>query len=354
MDEQVLVSVLIPCFNAEKYAEEAIRSIMNQTYQNLEIILIDDCSTDGTLQILNKLSGEDERIKIHQNSENLRLIKTLNEGIALCLGQYIARMDSDDISFPTRIEEQVEFLNNNPDHGIVSTMFYTFKDIAGKKNLYINPTTNEELRAFLLFKSGICHPAVMIRKSLFTQDGLRFEEEYLHVEDYALWSKALYHTKLANLNKVLLYYRVHDSQISTIHEERQLRNKRKVFQIHCDKLDLPDDEHSLDVYASVADAVPLVKNISFLKECEGLMEKLIAKTNSIDFCDKEYLNRMLSLHWLRLCANSQLGFKVVKICSSSKMYNKEYYTNRDYIIFYMKCLFKLEYKKSFVYKLFFR
>lgn len=354
MKEQVLVSVLIPCFNAEKYVEDAVRSIMTQTYENLEIVLIDDCSTDGTPQILDRLKETDDRIKVYRNEENLKLIKTLNKGLELCSGEYIARMDSDDISFPTRIEKQVNFLNENVDYGIVSAMFFTFKNLDGKKNLYINPSTNEELRAFLLFKSGICHPAVMMRRSLFTELSFRFEDEYLHVEDYALWSKVMYKTKLANLNEPLLYYRVHESQISTIYEERQLKNKSKVFKIHCDNLGLPVDEHALKIYASVAEAVPLEKNVQFLEECVDLMNVIIAKTTSINFCDQEYLKRMLSLHWIRLCANSQLGLGVLKTCFSSTMYNRECYTFRDYIILYIKCLFRLEYKKSFLYKLFFR
>lgn len=354
MNNQLIVSVLIPCFNAEKYVEDAVRSIMTQTYQNLEIVLIDDCSTDTTPQILEKLKNEDNRIKIYRNEENLKLIKTLNKGITLCSGEYIARMDSDDISLPTRIEEQVKFLNENSDYSIVSTMFYTFKELSGKKNLYINPVHNEELRAFLLFKSGICHPASMIRKTLFTELNLEFEAEYLHVEDYALWSKAMYKTKLANLDKPLLYYRVHESQISTIHEDKQLKNKRKVFVIHSKELGMSIDEHSLDIYASVADAVPLVKGMSFLNECSEFMKFLIEKNNSLNFCDNKYLVRMLSLHWMRLCANSQLGFKVLNTFYTSEMYNKEYYTTRDYVILYIKCLFRLEYKGSFLYKLFFR
>ena len=263
-------------------------------------------------------------------------------------------MDSDDISFPARIEKQVKFLNENIDYGIVSAMFFTFKKLEGKKNLYINPSIDEELRAFLLFKSGICHPAVMIRKTLFTEMELRFEDEYLHVEDYALWSKAMYKTKLANINEPLLYYRVHESQISTIYEERQQKNKSKVFKIHCDNLGLPVDEHTLKIYASVADAVPLEQNISFLEECALLMIEIIEKTNSMNFCNQEYLTRMLSLHWIRLCANSQLGLSVLKTCFASPMYNKQHYTSRDFIVLYIKCLFRLEYKKSFLYKLFFR
>ncbi|MFR9166729.1 MAG: glycosyltransferase family 2 protein [Dysgonomonas sp.] len=231
MSEYPLVSVLLPCYNTEKYVEEAVYSLLNQTYGNIEIIAIDDCSTDSTNAILHKLSEKDSRVKVFKNDINLKLIKTLNKGITLCNGKYIARMDADDISLPERIEKEVQFLEANEDYDIVSTQFATFKTGSKKTSLHTNPLKYEELRAYLLFKSGICHPACMIRKSMFTDLGLHFEEQYLHVEDYALWSKAMYVTKLANLGgEPLLLYRVHTSQVSSLNEELQLSNKKRSIQ----------------------------------------------------------------------------------------------------------------------------
>jgi len=349
-----LVSVLIPCYNVEKYVVESVSSILNQTYTNIEVVAINDCSTDATKEKLENLALQDSRVKVYSNETNLKLINTLNKGIELCSGKYIARMDADDISLPTRIEKQVEFLEYNTDYSVVSTMFYTFKTGSSKKNLYINPTKYEELQAFLLFKSGICHPAVMIRKTLFTELGLRFEQEYVHVEDYALWSKALYCTKLANIGEPLLLYRMHENQISTVYEGVQLQNKKKVFKIHCDKLGLPTDDYNMDIYASVAEAVPLYSTFEYLDECESLMKSLLGINKESPFCSQEYLVNMLSMHWIRLCANSRLGFKVLKRFTQSSLYIRENYTLQDFFIFYTKCLFKVEYKKSFLYKLVFR
>lgn len=349
-----LVSVLIPCYNVEKYVIESVTSILDQTYTDIEIIAINDCSTDSTKEKLEYLADKDSRIKVFNNDVNLKLINTLNKGIELCSGKYIARMDADDISLPTRIEKQVEFLENNHDYSIVSTMFYTFRSGSNKKDLYLNPTEYEDLQAFILFKSGICHPAVMIRKTLFTELGLRFEHDYLHVEDYALWSKALYCTKLANLGEPLLLYRVHENQISTVNENAQIENKKQVFKIHCMKLGLPIDDHYLDIYASVAEANPSYSSIEYLSECESFMESLVYKNEMTPFCSHKFLKKMLSLHWLRLCANSRLGFKVLKKCFASSLYEKSNYTLQDYLILYGKCLFRLEYKKSFIYKIIFR
>lgn len=352
--KEPLVSVLIPCYNAEKYVEESLNSILEQTYSNMEIIAIDDCSTDGTRDILEQIAKKDNRVRIIRNDENLKLISTLNKGVSSCTGEYIARIDSDDIALPTRIEKQVRFLNENEDYDVVSTMFYTFTDKVSTKSLYRNPVTYEELQAFLLFKSGICHPAVMIRKRLFTELDLSFESRYLHVEDYALWSKALYLTKLANIDEPLLFYRVHESQISTVNAQKQLDNKKEVFKIHCDALELPKDNYALDVYASVAESVPLYKSKKLIADCETFLLSLRKKNLEKPFCDNRYLIHLTSMHWIRLCANSQLGLSVLKQCISSQLFNRSEYQFRDYIVLFVKCLFRLEYKTSFVYKIFFR
>ncbi len=349
-----LVSVLIPCYNVENYVAESVSSIIEQTYTNLEIIIVNDCSSDNTSSKLQELADKDNRIKIYNNATNLKLIKTLNRGIELCRGKYIARMDADDISFPTRIEKQVAFLEQNSDYDVVSSMFYTFRTGKLKYNLYRNPKTYEELQAYILFRSGICHPAVMIRRTLFSDLGLRFEEKYLHVEDYALWSKAVYCTKLANIDEPLLYYRVHEYQVSTLNEKKQIENKKEVFKIHCQKLSLPSGAEDLDVYASVAECVTSESTLDYLNRCEVFMIGLLDKNNNEHFCSSQYLERILSLHWIRICANSRLGLKVLGKCFNSPLYNKKYYTQRDVLTLYIKCLFKIEYKKSFLYKLVFR
>lgn len=350
-----LVSVLIPCYNVEMYVEESVNSILNQTYTHLEIIAINDCSTDNTGNILRQLAEKDSRITVVNNPENLRLISTLNKGIELCHGDYIARMDADDISLPTRIEKEVDFLESNKDHDIVSTQFYAFRsEKPNKYDLNYSPQHDSELRAYMLFRSGICHPAVLIRKRIFSELGLKFEQKYLHVEDYALWSEAIYKTKIANIPEPLLLYRVHKNQVSSLHEELQTENKKEVFKIHCKHLGLPTDDNFIDIYASVAESVPSESLFKYLDKCEELMLSLVALNKEKAFCDNKYFSYMLSLHWLRLCANSCLGLKVVPYLKKSPLYIKENYTTRDFVIFYTKCTFKLRYKKSLIYRIVFK
>lgn len=212
------VSVLIPCYNVELYVEESVRSIMNQTYSNLEILVIDDGSTDKTAEILQKLAQVDNRIKFIKNETNLKLIATLNKGIELCTGKYIARMDADDISLPTRIEKQVRFLEKNLDIGIVGS--YT-KCFGEKKQIWRMETSNEFIKAHLFYTTCFSHPSVMFRKSIIQENHLRYNLEYPHSEDYKLWCDFSKVTKLANLAEVLLLYRINKNQVSQRYKEIQ-------------------------------------------------------------------------------------------------------------------------------------
>ncbi|MDE3946029.1 glycosyltransferase family 2 protein, partial [Glaesserella parasuis] len=137
-----LVSVIIPCYNAENFVESAVRSIMEQTYSNLEIIVINDCSSDNTGEILKRLAEEDPRIKYIENEQNLKLPKTLNKGINLAKGDYIARMDSDDISLPVRLEKQVEFMLSNKNIDIVGCNMQHM-DVYSRRLLYRSHMSTE-------------------------------------------------------------------------------------------------------------------------------------------------------------------------------------------------------------------
>lgn len=353
MTHQPLVSVLIPCYNAALYVEEAVNSIINQTYANLEIILINDCSTDGTGEILAQLANKDSRIKLITNEENLKLIKTLNKGIELCTGEFIARMDSDDVALSSRIEKQVAYLKNNTACDIVGTLFNTFRTAnPNKLSLHTNPLKDDELRAYMLFKSGICHPSVMIRRRVFAELNLRFEAAYLHVEDYAFWSQAIYQTKLANIGEPLLLYRVHANQVSTLHDHLQIENKKKVYAIHLKQLGIAVTDRNLQIHASIAECIPAIsKSVEFLKACELYMLDLLKLNKDKGFCNHDYLQKMLSVHWLRLCANSQLGFSCFKVLKSSKLYIRNNYTTQDVLIMNFKFLFRIKYKESKIYTL---
>ncbi len=152
MDKIPLISVVMPVYNSEKYLEEAINSILNQTFTDFEFIILNDGSTDKTEDII--LSYSDSRILYIKNKTNLQIVKTLNKGIELASGKYIARMDSDDISSPERFEKLIEFMENNHEIDICSTWLETF---GNRKKIWKNPLSHEEIKATLLFNSAKVH-----------------------------------------------------------------------------------------------------------------------------------------------------------------------------------------------------
>ncbi|WP_394902518.1 glycosyltransferase [Bacteroides xylanisolvens] len=211
MNTTPLVSVVMSVYNGASFLTEAIDSILSQTYKKIEFIIIDDGSTDGSLDIINGYS--DERIKIWVNSKNEGLIFSLNKGIELALGTYIVRMDADDISLPQRIEEQVSFMETHNEIGVCGTNIEVFgKSVSGYIHRFKQtPLAND---ATLLFTTCFAHPSVIIRKSVLDQYHLCYENVYRNAEDYGFWVELSKYTQFANINKVLLKYRILQGSIT--------------------------------------------------------------------------------------------------------------------------------------------
>lgn len=199
------ISVLMPVYNAEEeYLREAIESILNQSYSDFEFIIINDGSTNNVENVI--LSYKDSRIKyIKQNNQGIA--NTLNNGLSIAKGEYIARMDADDISLPNRFEKQIKFMEEHPDISILGTWFEIFP-----KSKVIKHPSKPSYFDFLT-SSCIGHPTVMFRRNDFEKYDLMYNPNY-KCEDYELWSRAIRYLKFANLQEVLLKYRWHDNNLS--------------------------------------------------------------------------------------------------------------------------------------------
>lgn len=235
------VSVLMPVYNAEKYLAEAIDSIISQTFLDWELVIINDGSTDSSLSIINRFT--DSRIRLINNETNLGLIKTLNKGIELCRGQYIARMDADDISFPNRFASQVNFMDKNKEYILCGTNAEVIDSEGKETGKVINPTKNTLLQISLLFTNPFIHPSMMICKDVLSNNFL--DEKALHVEDYELWTRLAEQGKIANLELPLLKYRWHGTNVSVKHSEIQEVAKNKIISHQLTKLGIKPTEEEL-------------------------------------------------------------------------------------------------------------
>jgi glycosyltransferase involved in cell wall biosynthesis len=222
MKNEVGISVLMPVYNCELYIYEAVESIINQTYKNFEFIIIDDCSTDNTVNICK--SFNDERIIIIEKKENTGLSISLNYGISISRGKYIARMDGDDISLPTRFEKQVAFMEANADVVVCGA---TFQIINSKETIFV-PEKHNQIIVGMLQECKIAHPTVMFRNSFLKLNNLVYDIKMEPAEDYDLWVKIGNLAKLHNMQEVLLYYRTHEGQVSNANTINQIARAKEI------------------------------------------------------------------------------------------------------------------------------
>lgn len=199
------VSVLMPIYRTqESYLRTAIESILNQTYWDYEFLILDDCPEDDREDIVK--SYNDPRIVYMRNDKNLGITQSRNKLIELAKGDYLATMDHDDISLPTRFEKQVAYLDTHPTVGVVGCRAETFPNYI---DLY-HPETDEDIKAGLTCRCAILHPASMIRKSVLIDNNIRYEERYSPAEDYRLWLRLMDCTDFYNIQEVLFRYRHHN------------------------------------------------------------------------------------------------------------------------------------------------
>jgi glycosyltransferase involved in cell wall biosynthesis len=210
MKECPLVSVVLPCYNAELFIEQALNSITNQSYQNLEIIVIDDASDDNSGAIVLKIAKLDSRIVYIRNKDNLKLIRTLNLGIDIAKGKYFARMDADDIAHPDRIKYQVEALESD-DSAVICGAGIISVDSSGHTHNRYYPLMHDEIIVEALFNSVFAHPCVIMRMDNLIRNNLRYNEHFPYAEDYHLWQHILETGKAVNLPYFLLTYRILNS-----------------------------------------------------------------------------------------------------------------------------------------------
>lgn len=205
------ISVVMAAFNAEKYLSEAMDSILSQTYEDLELIVIDDKSTDASGQILKEYAARDSRVTVLENEENLGLTKSLNKGLAIAKGDYIARMDADDISVPERFAKQVAFLDENPDYSFVSCIGRYIDEDGKQEQLRLFPETNEEIYAMMPKVDAVMHPGVMFRRDDIAKIG-NYCEDFRVVQDYDLWFRGMAAGyKFYNIQEPLVLFRRNDS-----------------------------------------------------------------------------------------------------------------------------------------------
>lgn len=197
-------------YNGEDYIRESIGSILTQTHEDFELFIVNDASTDATVDIVR--SYRDPRIRMVTLEKNVGHVAALNRGLNVIGTPLIARMDADDISHPLRLEKQVRFMSQNPEIGICGTFAEAF---AEKKRIYWRfPVTPQDIKVKLLFECALVHSSVMMRRDFLLKNSLFYDESFRHSYDWELWQRCAGCMKLANIPEFLVKYRIHDKSES--------------------------------------------------------------------------------------------------------------------------------------------
>ena len=207
-----LVSVLLAVSNGERYLQVALASILRQTVSDLELIVVDDGSTDETASILGAV--DDPRLRVLRNEERLGLAASLNRGLDDARGRYVARLDADDIAFPRRLERQLQRMVSGSAIAVTGSAVLDIDASSCPGVLHLMPSGPETVRWAALFSSPFFHPSVLVEREVLERHGLRYDPGYLESEDYDLWTRLLAHAEGDNLTEPLVLYRVHPGQAS--------------------------------------------------------------------------------------------------------------------------------------------
>lgn len=284
----IRLSVILPVFNAEDYIYESIESILNQTFSDFELIIINDASSDNSESIINKFN--DARIRYFKNETNLGIIRSLNYGLELAKGEYIARMDADDISFSDRFYDQISFLDENSDVNVVGSWVLAFNNISGYTERWLLPSTIDSFN-FDLFISAdprIAHPASMFRKICVLEvGGYDINLDRSGVEDADLWFRLFSNgNRIVNIPKFLLKYRIHNSQLTNNRSDFG----RKCFNLAYKKL--LDSTLKVDLDLDLIDQLTSKAFFSRLRSFNFYFKLLIILTHNNILSPKFFVNNL--------------------------------------------------------------
>ena len=297
------VSVILPVFNGESFVRDAIDSVLGQTFRDFEFLIFDDGSTDGTYLILEEFASLDQRISLYKNSNNLGLPQTLNRGLDLAKGKYIARMDADDICVPDRLEKQVAYMETHPEIAISGAWVQIIGEGSGE--IWGYPEEHDAIYAKMLFANTLMHPTVIMRREILVLQNLRYDVQAHHVEDYDLWSRALPLVKFANLSQVLLYFRIHSANTESKHAGTQQQTRLPIYQRLLTGLGIDPTEEEI-LFHSAISQYQFLGGTTNLLTARRWFEKLVAGNKHTGTINPKLLAVEIGHRWAEVCFQSDI------------------------------------------------
>lgn len=295
-----LVSIILPTFNSEKYIDKCLNSIFRQTYKNIELIVIDGFSTDDTIKIVNNYKDLIKTVVYQINTKNLA--EALNFGIKKSNGDYIARMDSDDIMTKNRILAQVNYFRNNDFHGVLGTQAIRFNKYSLKP--FILKSENLSLKLDLYFGSPFVHPSVMMSRNIFDKNFF-YNKNFDECEDYELWTRISDNFPFHNLLIPHLFYRVHKNSASNLKSSELHKFKKIILRNHFKKINLELSDEKLSKYLKII-SLQINKNDNFNELNSVFLDILYSLylSKHLSYMGQDTLKSYLKGKYFRFCLRS--------------------------------------------------
>lgn len=317
MNSNPTISVLMPMYNAEAYLGLAIESILNQSYQDFELVILNDGSTDKSLEIA--LSYQDKRIRVLENEGNLGLTRTRNRLFAEAKGKYVAWLDSDDIAHSARLEKQLTFLQKHTDYAFVASWARIIDGYGNATGGFLKSYFHDSnLPSLLLFVNYVVQSSVLMQKDLFPQEPYKLE--FPPTEDYELWSNVVENHPIAILPEVLVDYRVHATNISFTQNERATQTVKLNHKNQLARLGIAATSEEMELHYQIGFGDVREINEAFLVNAEAWLQKLKKYNTEQKIYDSKAFAYVIAHRWTKICtSNLNLGLKGLKILLKSDL-----------------------------------
>ncbi len=279
-----LISVLIPCYNVERYLEEALISVLNQTEQNFEVLCLNDGSTDATGAILTKFAARDARFRVLECAHNRGIIAARNTLLSEARGKYLAWFDADDVAHPERLEKQQDFLNRHLEYAAVTCEYIEFSE---NEEIYRSRSPSDVSKDTLLFYNYVLNPGAMVRAQTVSEASISFDTTLAGASDYQFWVDVSREGKIGVIHEPLMRYRRHQQQESTAQIRRQLKGCQQVVarQLAAMGIDVPDDTLMAHFLIYPADILQLPYSRESMKTSTWIGRQILSRYSAFSYSD---------------------------------------------------------------------
>ncbi len=307
--ESPKITVLMPVYNGERYLREAIDSVLNQTFTDFELLIVNDSSTDGSLEIAK--TYDDPRIRLIENEYNLGVVATRNKGLASSRGEYIAMLDCDDVAFPSRLAEQAAFLDTHPEFSMIGSWVEIINE-SGRStgDVWKLNAPAEKVPSILLFHNYFAQSSVFIRKRSLPE--VCYRPGFPGTEDYDLWVRMAAVSKVWNIPRVLVKYRVHSASLSFVKAKHIEHCVQEIIKYQLNNLGIEPTPNEIQIHRNLG-TLEFRSSKEFIGEVALWLSKLLDANNRKKCYCPECFGKVIAERWLTACfAATGLGLWTFK------------------------------------------